>query len=126
MDWNRGKQMKYRVCRVEDIPPGEKRTYSIKNVPIVVVHSQQGQFYAVYGRCPHQHGALGEGVLGGQTVAAQPGEAFQYIREGEILRCPWHGFSFDVTTGACLAAPERLRVKTYPLLIDERQIFLDV
>ena len=118
--------MQYRVCHVEEIPCGEKRSYTIKNVPVVVVHSQQGEFYAIYGVCPHQRGPLGAGVLGGLTEAAQPGEPFQYVREGEVLRCPWHSFSFDVTTGACLTVPEKLRVKTYPLTISDHEVFLDM
>jgi nitrite reductase (NADH) small subunit len=116
--------MKYRVCRVEDIPCGEKRSYTIKNLPIMVIHSQQGEFYAVYDRCPHQRAPLSEGVLGGLTAATQPGESFSYTRQGEIIRCPWHGFSYDVTNGTCLAN-ERLRVKTYPLIVDDHQLFLD-
>jgi 3-phenylpropionate/trans-cinnamate dioxygenase ferredoxin subunit len=118
--------MQYRVCHVQEIPRGEKRNYIIKNVPVVVVHSQQDEFYAIYGLCPHHRGPLGAGVLGGLTEAAQPGETFQYVREGEVLRCPWHSFSFDVTTGACLTVPEKLRVKTYPLTISDHEVFLDM
>lgn len=118
--------MRYRICHIEDIPRGEKRSYTIKNLPIVVVHSKQGEFHAIYGRCPHQHAALGDGVLVGETRASQPGEAFHYEREGELLRCPWHGFSFDVTNGTCVAAPERLRVKTYALTVDNQELFLEV
>jgi nitrite reductase/ring-hydroxylating ferredoxin subunit len=118
--------MKYRVCNVQDIAPGETRSFSIKNIPIVLVRSKQGEFYALYGLCPHQRCSLATGVLGGLTVAPQPGAAFEYIREGEILRCPWHSFSFDVTTGACLTAPKKLRVKTYPLSITNQEVFLEV
>ena len=118
--------MKYRVCEVGEIPRGQKRSYTIKNVPIVITHSQSGEFYAIYARCPHQHADLGTGVLGGLTAATQPGEDLQYSREGEILRCPWHGFSFDVTTGACLTPPDRLRVKTFPLAVDNQELFIDI
>jgi len=117
--------MKYRVCDITDIPQGEKRAYTIKNVPLVVVHSQQGEFYALYDHCPHQRVPLSDGVLCGVTSAAQAGDAFTYTREAEILRCPWHGFSFDVTTGFCLSAPE-FRVRTYPLSIEQSQLFLDL
>jgi nitrite reductase (NADH) small subunit len=92
----------------------------------VVVHSKKGEFYAIYGLCPHQHSVLAAGTLGGLTVAEQPGETFEYIREGEILRCPWHGFSYDVTTGACLSEAKKLRVKTYPLTIADQEVFLEV
>lgn len=118
--------MKHRLCTVEEIPAGEKRGFTVKNIPIVVVHSQKGEFYAIYGMCPHQRSPLLAGVLGGLTVAEQAGQAFEYIREGEILRCPWHGFSYDVTTGACLAEEKKLRIKTYPLTIEDRAVFLDI
>jgi len=118
--------MKYRVCNVDEIAPGDKRSFTIKNIPIVVVRSKQGEFYALYGLCPHQRSSLAAGALGGLTVAPQPGETFEYIREGEILRCPWHGFSYDVTTGACLTAAKTLRVKTYPLSISNQEVFLEV
>lgn len=117
--------MKYQVCQVEEVPRGEKRSFTIKNIPVVVIHNQKGEFYAIYDRCPHQRAVLSDGKLCGLTVADQPGAIFEYHREGEILRCPWHGFSFDVTTGACLTA-EKMRVKAYPLTIEDQKIFLDV
>lgn len=118
--------MKYRICDIADIPQGEKRAYIIKNVPLLVVHSRQGAFYAIYNRCPHQHVPLSEGVLCGITVAGQPGDDFIYTRDAEIIRCPWHGFSFDVTNGQCLAASERLRVKTFSLSIDQHNLFVEI
>lgn len=36
-------------------------------------------------------------------------------REGEILRCPWHGWEFDLTTGRSVYMPEAIRVKSYPV-----------
>ena len=118
--------MKYHVCNVQDVPRGEKRTFTVKNIPIVLIHSNQDEFYAIYSICPHQHGNFGYGALGGLTAASEPGAEFCYIREGEILRCPWHGFSFDVTTGACLTAPEKLRVKTYPVVLQDDNVFLEL
>jgi nitrite reductase (NADH) small subunit len=117
--------MKYLVGNIADVPRGGKRSYKIKNIPIVVVHSEKDQFYAIYERCPHQGVSLCAGTLGGETVAAEPGAPFEYAREGEILRCPWHGFSFDVTTGVCVNASE-FRVRTYPLSIDQSQLFLEL
>jgi nitrite reductase/ring-hydroxylating ferredoxin subunit len=31
-----------------------------------------------------------------------------------------------VTTGACLTVPEKLRVKTYPVIVEDQQVFLDI
>jgi nitrite reductase/ring-hydroxylating ferredoxin subunit len=45
-------------------------------------------------------------------------------RQGEILRCPWHNFAFDVTTGRSLLEPERYRVATYRVTIEDGYIVL--
>jgi nitrite reductase (NADH) small subunit len=118
--------MRYPLCNVNEVPAGAKKAFTIKNIPIVLVHSSKDEFFAIYGLCPHQRAALKDGTLGGLTVADEVGEDFRYEREGEILRCAWHGFSYDVTTGVCLAAPERLRVKTYSLVIEQSEVFLDM
>jgi nitrite reductase/ring-hydroxylating ferredoxin subunit len=118
--------MNYRVCAIEDVPPGEKRAYTVKNIPILLVHKQESEFYAIYRICPHQHADFIYSELGGITEASQPGEEIQYKRQGEILRCAWHGFSFDVTTGACLTEPEKLRVRTYPVTVRGNDVFLDI
>jgi nitrite reductase (NADH) small subunit len=117
--------MKYHICATQDVPSGEKRPFTVKNIPLLVIHTRKGAFYALYRFCPHQKSDLAAGVLGGLTAASQPGEPFQYLREDEILRCPWHGFDYDVTTGACLTMPEKLRVKTYPLTVVDGDVFLD-
>lgn len=118
--------MNYHICNIHDVPRGEKRSYTVKNIPIVLIHSNRGEFYAIYAICPHQRGNLGYGALGGLTEASQPGEPFHYVREGEILRCPWHGFSYDVTTGTCLTAPDTLRVKTYPVTVHDGEVYLEL
>ena len=35
---------------------------------------------------------------------------------GEVLRCPWHQWAFDIATGRCLVDSE-IRAKTYPVKI---------
>jgi nitrite reductase/ring-hydroxylating ferredoxin subunit len=39
-----------------------------------------------------------------------PGE-IQYTRLGEILRCPWHGWEFDIRTGQSYCDPKRFRAR---------------
>jgi len=93
-----------------------------KNIPVVVVYSQEGKFYALYKTRPYQCGDLNYGVLVGPTDIIQLGKEFEYGREGEILRCLWHSFSCDVITGICLTALERLRVKTYSVIVREQEV----
>ena len=42
------------------------------------------------------------------------------MREGEIIRCPWHLWEFEIATGRCLVDPRR--VKTYPVAIEDGQV----
>lgn len=73
-----------------------------------------GQFFALRNACPHQGGPLCLGVLSGFAAPGPPG-SYEYLRQGEILRCPWHGWEFDVRTGQSYIDPGRTRVKTYPV-----------
>jgi len=39
----------------------------------------------------------------------------EYSRPGEILRCPWHGWEFDVKTGQSFCDPSKISVRSYPM-----------
>jgi nitrite reductase/ring-hydroxylating ferredoxin subunit len=42
------------------------------------------------------------------------------VMEGRIVRCPWHQWEFDITTGQNLASPHK-RVRTYDVeVVDGR------
>jgi nitrite reductase/ring-hydroxylating ferredoxin subunit len=77
-----------------------------------VIFNIGGEFFALLNRCPHQGGNLCEGKLIGLVESSEPG-FYRYSREGEILRCPWHGCEFDVRTGKSWCDPARIRTKTY-------------
>lgn len=57
------------------------------------------------------------GSVKGTTLPSAPGE-YLYSREGEILRCPWHGWEFDLTSGKSLFDPQRCLVKTYEVAVE--------
>ena len=71
-----------------------------------------GEFYALRNRCPHQGGALCKGRVSGFVTARVPGE-YEYTRKGEILRCPWHGWEYDIKTGQSWVDPSSVRVRSY-------------
>lgn len=73
-----------KVCRVEEIPPGQVRMVEADGTKIALCH-QAGQFHALSNFCPHLTGNLGEGTL-----------------EEDLLVCPEHGWRFKVTTGRCV------------------------
>ncbi|GIV79644.1 Rieske (2Fe-2S) protein [Litorilinea aerophila] len=108
---------RYVVATVDEIPPGGRKIVEVAGRSIGVFNIG-GEFYALRNSCPHQGGALCEGRLSGLLLATVPGE-YTYSRRGEILRCPWHGWEFDVKTGQSWFDPARTRVRSYPVQVAE-------
>ena len=99
------------VAPAADIPPGAKKLFTIKGRPIAIFNLE-GAYYGLLNRCPHQGGSLCDGFITGLLESPTPGE-YVYSRKGEILKCPWHGWEFDIRTGQSYCDPERIRTKTY-------------
>lgn len=107
----------HEVCQVDELPPGARKIIEIGGRSIGVFHLEDGRYYAVRNRCPHRGAPLCEGRRTGLFTAAAPYQlALQ--RDGEILRCPWHGWEFDLTTGRTVCMPESVRVKSYPVGVE--------
>ena len=89
-----------RCASFRPIPAG----WSTSGAGQIVVFNIKGEFFALANRCPHQGGSLCHGQLTGLVEASEPGE-YRYSRRGEIIRCPWHGWEFDVRTGKSWCDP---------------------
>jgi nitrite reductase/ring-hydroxylating ferredoxin subunit len=103
------------IGHVSELPPGERRVVEVdgRSIGVFNVH---GQFYALRNRCPHQGAPLCLGAIKGMALPSKPGE-YRWGREGEILRCPWHGWEFDITSGCSIFNPHRMRARTYEVTI---------
>lgn len=104
------------VGRASELLPGEVKIVEAerRSVGVFNVH---GQYYALRNVCPHQAAPLCLGSIKGMTLPSRPGE-YEWGRDGEILRCPWHGWEFDITTGRSIFNPHRTRVKTYEVTVE--------
>ena len=114
-----GAEVRRVVCAVSELRPGERRVVDVGGRS-VGVFNVDGRFYALRNSCPHQGGPLCLGRTVGLVRAERPGQ-ITYTREGEILRCPWHGWEFDLATGRSVFDPNRTRVKSYPVEVEELQ-----
>jgi len=99
------------VARISDIPPGDRKLFTIAGRPIVVFNIR-GEFFALLNRCPHQGASLADGLLTGFVNPSKPGK-YCYERQGEIIRCPWHGWEFDIATGQSWFDPAKTKVRSY-------------
>lgn len=105
-----------RVCFVSELEEG-----GVKIVPhgsrSIGVFRRQGEFFAVRNVCPHQGAPL---CLGGLHATYAPAgvHEFEPALEGHVLRCPWHGWEFDIVTGKGLY-DARSRIRTYATRVDD-------
>lgn len=88
------------VCRADEIAPGEARLVRVDGVEIALFNVD-GAFHATEDTCLHAGGPLHEGAL-----------------EKTVVTCPWHGWRFDVVTGACDLNP-LVRLVRYEVRVRE-------
>ena len=69
------------VGKASDFAEGKVNALAVGEKQVALVR-EGGALFALDGRCPHQGGPLGEGN----------------VCEG-ALRCPWHGYDFELKTG---------------------------
>lgn len=103
------------VATVDQIPPGRRKLVEIAGRAIVV-YNLGGEFFALNNRCPHRGGSLFEGIQTGLVESSEPGR-YDYSRPGEMVKCPWHGWEFDIRTGKSWCDPSRLRIRQYPVSV---------
>ena len=93
------------VGRAADLPPGGRKLVKAggREIGVFNVH---GAYYALANICPHGGGSLCEGFITGLSVAPRPGQ-YDLIRAGEFLRCPLHGWEFEIATGQSYCDPKK-------------------
>jgi 3-phenylpropionate/trans-cinnamate dioxygenase ferredoxin subunit len=104
------------VAKAADLAPGQRLLVTLDGRTIGVFNVN-GEYYALLNRCSHQGGPLCLGSLVGLAESSGPGE-YRWARQGEIIRCPWHAWEFEIRTGRAIVDPHKVRVKTYPVTVE--------
>lgn len=68
---------------IEQVPAGEGRQFLCAGREVAVFHTREGRVFATEAHCPHRHGPLADGLLGGSRIT-----------------CPLHEWTFDLASGA--------------------------
>ena len=114
---------RYPFARVDEIPPGSRKIVRVRGREIGVFNVD-GHFYALKNVCAHQGARVCLGKVSGRTLPSGVYE-FNYGMEGRILRCPWHGWMYDITTGRSIFDPS-VGVVTYPVEVEDGQVYVVV
>ena len=104
------------VATTSEIAAGSHKVVTVAGREIVVFHVN-GQFFALLNRCPHEGAPLARAACVAHLKSKEPGH-FQRTRVGEMLRCAWHGWEFDMRTGQSYCDPQRLRARSYPVKVE--------
>lgn len=116
--------MQHRIGTVEEVRREGCRIVDVDGRPVGVI-SVGDSFYAVHDRCPHMGPSLCRGgTLDGTFVPAGPHEHVYGLHD-RVIRCPWHGWEFDLETGRSLLEPKRYGLRTYAVLVRDGEVFLD-
>jgi len=99
--------VKHRVGSLTKLQGGKPLSANIDGTR-VAVFLVDGELVATTGKCPHAGGPLFTGTLC-----------------GTLLTCPWHGWSFDLASGACEEDPE-LMLPFYPVSVDGDEVFVEL
>jgi len=85
------------VAQAGEIAPGRRKLVSVGGTEIGLFNVG-GNVRAYRNACPHAGGPVCAGRVSGTSM---PSRVYEYIygMEGRILRCPWHGWEFDLKTG---------------------------
>ena len=90
----------HKVAALDELPEGRVKTVSCGTQSVCLTH-HQGRYGALDNACPHQGGPLGEGSI-----------------ENGWLRCPWHGWEFDIRTGQSWCDPDHTYVRSFKVSVE--------
>jgi nitrite reductase/ring-hydroxylating ferredoxin subunit len=102
-----------------ELAPGEFTRVEVDGIGIVVLRTQAGELCALRDICSHQGARLSNGTLEAAVVGH-----YRLLADRAVMRCPWHGYEFDVSTGLCVADPTE-RVRAYPVSVEDGVVSLE-
>lgn len=98
---------KTKIADAHDLAPGEGKVLEAGGKTLALFNVD-GTFYAIDNTCRHRGGPLGEGEL-----------------DGTIVTCPWHGWRYDVSSGANTMNPA-ITVASYPVTVEGGAVVVDL
>ena len=97
-----------KVAETKEVPPGTGKAVEAGGRKIALFNSS-GTYYAIDDTCTHRGGPLSDGAV-----------------EGTVVTCPWHGATFDITTGGVLGPPAAGGVAHYNVQVDGTDIKVEL
>jgi nitrite reductase/ring-hydroxylating ferredoxin subunit len=95
------------LCAAADVAPGSALKVEAGDLTLAVFNVD-GAFYVTDDACTHGPGSLSEGYI-----------------ECDVVECNFHNGQFNIKTGAVVAPPCMIPVKTYPAVVENGRVLID-
>ena len=104
------------VARAVEVAPGHCKIVNV-NGREIGVFNLNGEYFALANRCPHEGGPLCQGHIIPLVQSDGPGH-YRLARHQEFLRCPWHGWEFEIRTGQSWCDPKSTRARQFQVKVE--------
>jgi NAD(P)H-dependent nitrite reductase small subunit len=98
----------HRVATASEVEEDEPRAVRVGDESIAI-YKVEGAFYATSDICTHEFASLSEGFI-----------------EGDVIECPLHAGRFHIPSGKALSPPVSEDIRTYPVKVEDGNIFVGV
>ena len=99
---------KIELCSASDVDVGAVLKVE-KDDLTLVVFNLDGEFFVTDDHCTHGPGSLSEGFV-----------------EGDVVECNFHGGQFNIRTGSVVGPPCMVPIRTYPTVVEDGKVFIEV
>jgi nitrite reductase/ring-hydroxylating ferredoxin subunit len=96
------------LCNAADVAVGTALRVEVGGL-MLAVFNIEGTFYVTDDNCTHGPGSLSEGLI-----------------DGDVVECNFHGGQFNIRTGEVASPPCMIPVKTYPAVVEQGHVFIEV
>ena len=96
------------LCSIDEVAPGAALKVETEDLTLAVFNVG-GEFFVTDDLCTHGPGSLSEGYL-----------------EDDVIECNFHNGQFNVRTGEVVSPPCMVPIKTYPVLVVDGKVTIEV
>ena len=95
------------LCNTDEVPEGSALKVEHDNL-VLAVFNLGGRFYVTDDACTHGPGSLSEGFV-----------------DGDCIECNFHQGVFNIKTGAVVAPPCIVPIRTYPAVVEDGTVYIE-
>ena len=114
------------VAKKSEFKNGDRRIVQSARGEIGVFH-HEGAFFAYANTCLHSGGPACEGLIIAKVteqILPDKTSAGLFFSDDEThFVCPWHGYEYNIETGACAGDPKQ-KLRSFPVIEKDGAIYV--